>query len=198
MGGKKKELALVDGVPVLVKAVKAFAGCNEINTIIITHPPGDTVLQAVLEEELDIIWIPGGDTRQKSVYNALLALEEHSPEYVLIHDAARPWVTGQLITAVLEGARKHGACIPVVRHVNAPKEVSDTGEITGHLDRAFVVGAQTPQGFRYAEILHAHQAARQGGREYADDAEAYHDAVGKVFTVPGDPDNRKITFRYDL
>ncbi|MBN1685105.1 MAG: 2-C-methyl-D-erythritol 4-phosphate cytidylyltransferase [Spirochaetales bacterium] len=199
MGGVKKELALIDGVPVLLKTARVFAGCGKIGHIVITHPPGDTGLQAVFErEDLEIIWAPGGETRQESVYHGLLALERHAPEYVLIHDAARPWVTCELINAVLEGAREHGACIPVVSHINAPKQLNGAGEIIGHLDRAFVVGAQTPQGFRYSEILRAHEAARRNSVEYPDDAEAYHNAIGSVFAVPGDPDNRKITFRYDV
>jgi 2-C-methyl-D-erythritol 4-phosphate cytidylyltransferase len=199
MGGIKKELALIDGVPVLIKVARVFAGCGKIDRIVITHPPGDNSLQTAFEkEDLDIIWIAGGDSRQESVYKGLFALERHAPEYVLIHDAARPWVTSQLITSVLKGAVEHGACIPVVPQVNAPKQMSHTGEIIDHLDRVFVVGAQTPQGFRYAEILRAHETARQNAMEYPDDAEAYHHAIGSVFTVPGDPNNRKITFRYDL
>ena len=199
MAGVRKALALVDGVPVLKKAVDAFADSGKVGPIVITYPPGEADLQSVFGGgDSDFIWVAGGETRQESVYNALLALNEHAPEYVLIHDAARPWVSWELIDAVLRGTIQYGACIPVVPHVNAPKQVNDLGEIIAHFDRAVVLGAQTPQGFRFADIFSAHQTAMKNGLDYPDDAEAYHHAVGSVFTVPGDPANRKITFKYDL
>jgi len=199
MGGVRKTLALVDGVPVLKKAVDAFIACGKIDRIVITYRPGEEDLRAVFGPgDTGLIWVAGGETRQESVYLALLSLEEYAPEYVLIHDAARPWVTTELIASVLEGAIRHGACIPVVAHVNAPKQIDEKGGIIAHLDRGVVVGAQTPQGFRYREIVSAHRAARQRGRVYPDDSEVYHDAIGCVYTVPGDPANRKITYRHDV
>ena len=200
MGGMKKELALLDGVPVLGKTVSTFAQNSDIDCIVITYPPGEEAgLRAVFENGGDdCIWIAGGESRQESVYYALLALQSRAPEYVLIHDAARPWITPELINSVLDGTKAHGACIPVVRHINAPKQVNGGGKIVGHLDRDSVVGAQTPQGFYYANIFKAHQSVRKTGREYPDDAEVYHTEIGGVFTVPGDPANRKITFRHDI
>ena len=200
MKGVKKELALIDDVPVLKITADTFAGSGLFDRIVITHPPGaDSSFRAALDGiNLDILWVAGGETRQESVYNALVALAEYSVDYVLIHDAARPWVTGALIKAVLEGTREFGACVPVVPHVNASKRIDGEGNISEHFDRFGVVGAQTPQGFRFSDILSAHQEARKLGKEYPDDAEAYHHAIGKVHTVPGDPVNRKITYRYDL
>ncbi len=200
MGGAKKELAVIDGTPVLKRAVSAFVGNGAFHTIVITFPPdGESSLRSVCDDvSIDIIWVPGGQTRQESVFNALSALTGLSPEYVLIHDAARPWVSQELITSVLQGTREYGACIPVVPHVDAPKRIDSDGIILNHLERTTEVGAQTPQGFRFTEILEAHRKARAAGREYPDDAEAYHHAIGNVHTVTGDPANRKITFRHDI
>jgi len=200
MGGGKKELLLVDGVPVIEKAVSAFVKSGVVDRIAVTFPPqGEVKLQTVFEKsDIDIIWVPGGDSRQKSVYNALVALADFTPQYVLIHDAARPWIAVDLIIAVLRGTEEYGACIPVVPHVNAPKKIERDGTISEHLDKTAVVGAQTPQGFRYAEILKAHKTACAHSAEYPDDAEAYHRAIGSVRTIPGDPANRKITFGHDL
>lgn len=206
MGGMKKELALIDGRPVLKIVSETFYKCGLFDKVVITypfhpdHPDGcDSGLTSALKGvDLDLIWVPGGKTRQGSVYNALQALSGLAVDYVLIHDAARPWVTVTIIKSVLDKTIEHGACIPVVPHVNASKRVGSGGEILEHHDRSAVVGAQTPQGFRYADILKAHEEAREVGMDYPDDAEAYHNTVGPVFTVPGDPANRKITFRYDL
>jgi 2-C-methyl-D-erythritol 4-phosphate cytidylyltransferase len=206
MGGVKKELAFIEGVPVLKMVADAFSVSGVFDCVVITYPPRsahssgeDSSFRAVLDGvDLDLLWVAGGKTRQESVYNALRALSEHSVEYVLIHDAARPWVTDTLIQAVLRGTKTHGACIPVVPHINASKQVGDGGMILEHHERSTVVGAQTPQGFGFSDILNAHEEARKNGKEYPDDAEAYHHAIGSVYTVPGDPINRKITFEYDL
>lgn len=206
MGGVKKELALIDGRPVLQIVAETFYKSCVFDKVVITYPPNSihfdgnnsSFKSALRGVDLDLLWVPGGETRQESVYNALLALHDFSEDYVLIHDAARPWVTEKLIKSVLAAAIKHGACIPVVPHVNASKRIGAGGEILEHHERSRVVGAQTPQGFRYAEILNAHQEARDGGIDYPDDAEAYHHSIGSVYTVPGDPANRKITFGHDL
>ena len=206
MKGVKKELALIDGKPVLKIVADVFAESSVFDQVVITYPPSSTgILNADLSYrsildgiDLDVLWVAGGNSRQESVYNALLALSECSVDYVLIHDAARPWVTESLIKAVLRETKKYGACIPVVPHVNASKEIDGAGKIVNHHNRSSVVGAQTPQGFSYPDILSAHQEAKKTGNDYPDDAEAYHRAIGPVHTVPGDPANRKITFRYDL
>ncbi len=200
MGGRKKELEAVEGIPVIKKAVDTFKLIESIRKIVITFPPGgEHDLKALFGHTYsNLIWVPGGRSRQESVFHALSALTDYNPDYALIHDAARPWVTGELIEAVIQGAMEHGACIPVVSHVNAPKKIDDSGEICEHLNRALVVGAQTPQGFRFPEIYKAHEIARSNRKEYPDDAEAYHHAIGPVHAVPGDPVNRKITFRHDL
>ena len=206
MNGVKKELALIEGVPVLKAVADAFAGSGIFDHVVITYPRqsgdsrgGDSSFRSALDGvDLDVLCVEGGETRQESVYNALVTLLEYSVEYVLIHDAARPWVAQKLIKAVLRGAKEFGACIPVVPHINASKQIGDGGLIVEHLDRSSVVGAQTPQGFRFKDILNAHEEARENGKEYPDDAEAYHHAIGSVHSVPGDPANRKITFRYDL
>ncbi len=200
MKGVKKELAQIDGVPVMKIVVDAFTESGVFDFLAITHPPGeDSKFRSVLDEKnLNILWVPGGETRQESVYNALIVLSEYPVEYVLIHDAARPWVTDTLIKAVLLGSKEFGACIPVVPHINASKQVDKEGNVVEHYGRSSVVGAQTPQGFRFADILAAHREARRCGKEYPDDAEAYHHAVGSVHAIPGDPANRKITYGYDL
>ncbi len=200
MNGVKKELALIKNVPVLKIVADTFAESGVFDHVVITYPPcGDSNHRSALEgADLDVLWVAGGKTRQESVYNALLALSDYPVDYVLIHDAARPWVSPALIKAVLHGAKEFGACIPVVPHVNASKQVGDGGKILKHHDRSSVVGAQTPQGFRFSDILSAHQEARKNQKDYPDDAEAYHHAIGCVHTVQGDPANRKITFRYDL
>jgi 2-C-methyl-D-erythritol 4-phosphate cytidylyltransferase len=142
--------------------------------------------------------VPGGDTRQKSVYIGLLAMQTACPEFVLIHDGARPWIQPELILSVAAGTKAHGACLPLAPAVDALKTVDEGGFLESHLDRSRIRGAQTPQGFLYAKILDAHTRAAGDGRASMDDTEIYAAYGGAVFSVPGDVRNKKVTYPSDL
>lgn len=200
--GEKKEYALLGGLPVLAHAASPFLDLSADLQLALTVPPGHAQrVRALLEPHLDptrLRIVEGGPTRQVSVLLGLEALGDLEPELVLIHDGARPWVSRELIRRVLEAARLHGACIPVLEPSEAPKLIGPSGLILSDLPRALVQLAQTPQGFRYRSILEAHRRAAGGPRHYADDAEVYAAFCGPVHTVPGEPANRKITYPRDL
>lgn len=141
--------------------------------------------------------VEGGSTRQDSVRFGLEAFTA-AHDIVLIHDGARPWISPEVIRRVIETTRLHGASIPVAPSTNAMKQISPDGTIEAHLSRAATVGAQTPQAFRYTEIVEAHRHAAEDGIEYVDDSEIYHRYIGPVHTVQGDLANIKITFPSDL
>jgi len=207
MGGRrKKEYLPLDGKPVLLHSLEAFEKTGLFSLYAVTVPAGG-------EEEARHILAPwlrdparaaatrivaGGDSRQKSVYNGLAVLEADSPDIVLIHDGARPWVSPGLIEAVHRAAAAHGACLPLVPSVDALKTTDENGLITGHPERSSTSGAQTPQGFRYRDILSAHRKALGDGREYVDDTEIYDAYAGRVHSVPGSGTNKKITYPEDL
>jgi len=230
MGGIKKEYRPLPGstgkfaeggLSVLGAAVSAFAAVGRIETIVIAVPAdpekGEAAARAALPPHLltgengpAIHFVPGGDTRRASVFNALCLLgqQEHPPGIVLIHDGARPWVSPSLIRRVIAGAQQHHAVIPLMPVTETPKEtdapLGGTGPvvITRHLRRALVGAAQTPQGFVFPEILAAHQQAaaqeEADGFEFTDDAEIWASFRGAVAAIPGEPENRKITFPEDL
>ena len=203
MKGVKKELALVDGKPVLRIVTDLFAASGIFSHIVITYPKDMSDVETRYREVIggigiEPLFVRGGETRQESVFNGLNALASNPVDYVLIHDAARPWVSLELIETVFRGAKEYGACIPVLPHVDASKCIGPDGVITEHLRRGTIAGAQTPQGFRFADIFAAHKDAKAKGEEYPDDAEAYHHSIGPVHTVPGEGTNRKITYRYDV
>jgi 2-C-methyl-D-erythritol 4-phosphate cytidylyltransferase len=144
------------------------------------------------------LFVNGGESRRASVFNALLLLPQYNPSYVLIHDGARPWVTASLINNTLESVKKHGAVIPLLPVTETPKEYG-SGFVTSHLKRVNTGTAQTPQGFKFPEILYAHQkAAEITGGEFTDDAEIWGKFCGPVAVIKGEPENRKITFREDI
>ena len=215
MGGIKKEYQkLSSGYTVLGSSVHAFVSVPSIKTIIIAVPE-DTEAHArhALPQEYisaqgpQILFVNGGTTRRASAYNALSLLSSLNPNgqensYVLIHDGARPWVSVQLIQNLIEAVKKYDAVIPILPVTETPKELGQ-GEhgavfIKRHLKRANVGAAQTPQCFKFEQILSAHEEAAKLNDEFTDDAEIWGRFVGKVACIPGEADNKKITFKEDL
>ncbi len=203
--GPKKEYRLINGISVLEHITALFLEMNYFHQIAVTCPPGETsrfeeLLEDYRSETLRIV--EGGPTRQASVYRGLSALARPEPateDTVLIHDAARPWVTPRLIRQTAELAAAQGSALPVVPPVNAMKRMNSRGLVTEHLCRETTGGAQTPQGFRFRPILDAHRRAAEEGRtDFIDDSEIYHTYIGPVQSLPGEPENVKITYPSDL
>jgi 2-C-methyl-D-erythritol 4-phosphate cytidylyltransferase len=175
---------------------------------------------------IKIYFSRGGPTRQASVFNALTLLSEKvfggAPGFVLIHDGARPWLSVSLVERIIEGVKKYRAIIPLQPLIETPKETdlpfpqNPQGDglypqggpvfIKRHLKRAFTGTAQTPQAFAYPEIFTAHKQAVQDNIEYTDDAEVWAafygpangDPACSVAAIPGENENRKITFAEDV
>ena len=145
-----------------------------------------------------LIITEGGETRQESVFRGLKALKSLSPDIVLIHDGARPRIAPGIISSVYETVLDYGAAAPIIPSVDAMKIINNDGIIQSHLDRPSTVGIQTPQGFTFTEILEAYTLAENDGHKYIDDSEIYHRYKGKVYTVPGDLENTKITYFSDI
>ncbi|WP_108858461.1 bifunctional 2-C-methyl-D-erythritol 4-phosphate cytidylyltransferase/2-C-methyl-D-erythritol 2,4-cyclodiphosphate synthase [Ruegeria sp. Alg231-54] len=137
----------------------------------------------------DLLLAKGGSDRAGSVRNGLDALDGLGIEHVLIHDVARPCVSSQTITDVLNTLTKHEAAAPGLAVTDA-LWTGNEAVVTGTQDRTGLFAAQTPQGFRYDAIVAAH-AAHSGGA--ADDVEVARAAGMNVVIVPGDADNIKIT-----
>ncbi len=177
----------VGGAPVWLKSYRALAGHPEIDSVVIVCSAGH-------EEEMrrhapEAIVVPGGASRQESVQRGLDALPSEA-EIVLIHDAARPWVTEEVISRVIAGVRERGAAYPGI-------PVSDTIRQTDGttLDRSQLLAVQTPQGFRVELIRQAHAAGEPGA---TDDIKLVEAMGVSALAVEGDPANTKITHPTDL
>jgi 2-C-methyl-D-erythritol 4-phosphate cytidylyltransferase/2-C-methyl-D-erythritol 4-phosphate cytidylyltransferase/2-C-methyl-D-erythritol 2,4-cyclodiphosphate synthase len=211
-GGIKKEYQKLENSPftVLGYAVNAFTAKKSVEIIVISISENEEAAakQALPPEFLTssspkILFVKGGNSRRASVYNALSILEKYNPEYVLIHDGARPWVSPSLIEELIEAVKKHGAVIPVLPFTDTPKECDapvsqeQTVFIKTHLKRANTGAAQTPQAFAFPQILHAHAQAKED-ENFTDDAEIWGKFCGQVAVIPGEKENRKITFPEDI
>lgn len=141
--------------------------------------------------------VEGSDTRQKSVYNGLKAVK-NNPDIVLIHDGARPFVTPQIIQDTITAAVEYGASVPGITPTDTQKQIDENGFIVSHLQRSHLTAVQTPQTFKFIQLLEAHKKAMADNKEYTDDTEIWGTYVGKVKVVPGDVKNIKITYPQDL
>lgn len=139
--------------------------------------------------------VAGGAERQDSVRAALDCLRGENG-IVLVHDAARPFVSEAVINAVIEGTADFGAAIPTVPAKDTIRQVDGTGSRT--LQRETLARVQTPQGFRISLIKHAFEKAQAEGFLGTDDASLVERMGINISMVQGEDANRKITTREDL
>lgn len=143
-----------------------------------------------------IILVDGGDTRRASVSAGLEALAGEAPDNVLIHDAARPTLPQPVVDRVLAALDDHPGAIPALPVVDTIARAKD-GVMTGQEDRSALARVQTPQGFRFDDILAAHRAWNHGA-EPTDDAQVLRASGGEVAIVDGDEKLAKLTFPEDF
>jgi len=201
MGGREKLLHPLGSDPLLAVTVRAFQDHPGIGGIVLVA--GDRVrewFQSELREKYGlskvIAAVGGGPRRQDSVHIGLQAFPT-PPEFVLIHDGDRPFVTGKVISAVLKACSGGGA-IAAVAVKDTVKRVDSGGVITDTPRRRELRLAQTPQGFPFPVILAAHEEARRRGWEVTDDSALAERAGIRVRVVEGSYDNIKITTPEDL
>jgi 2-C-methyl-D-erythritol 4-phosphate cytidylyltransferase len=207
-GAPSKQFAAIGGTPILLHTLRKFATSPQVGEICIalrkSEIPG---LRASLEQDgKDILkkkveLVEGGEHRQESVANALAAINATSDDIVLVHDAVRPFVTGEIIKEVIAAAEKYGAAIAGMPAIDTVKQVERTADgalIKTTIPRERVVMAQTPQGFRYEVLKKAFDEATADGFIGTDEASLVERSGGKVAVVMGSPRNIKITTPDDL
>jgi 2-C-methyl-D-erythritol 4-phosphate cytidylyltransferase len=200
MGFHKKQLLRLDGVPILVHTLRKFAACPEVTEIWIAAPAEDLAeIREIVNQEhfgKDVRVVAGGARRQDSVENCLRALSP-ATDLVAVHDAVRPFVTPEQITAVIEAASKTGAAILGILSVDTVKQVART-RILGTIPRDRIVLAQTPQVFRFDILLQAFDKAREEGFSGTDESSLVEHLGVEVTVVTGSDRNLKITKPADL
>ena len=212
---KKEFLPLKDGT-VLSSCANAFLNAlskkYQITDFIITCRAGseEEAKEAVKSCAYGAFtFVTGGASRQESVFNGLLEVKKHggSPDIVMIHDGARPFVTEKIILEGVQTALEYGASVPGLTPTDTQKEIDENGMIVRHLVRSRLAAVQTPQNFNFEKLLEAHKKAAQkvkqmaaGGikKEFTDDTEIWGEFCGKVRVYEGDIKNIKITFPKDL
>jgi 2-C-methyl-D-erythritol 4-phosphate cytidylyltransferase / 2-C-methyl-D-erythritol 2,4-cyclodiphosphate synthase len=188
-GGLPKQWRPLAGRPVAAHAAAALAAAGIGRVLLVVHPDDAPRAQA-----LGLPWVAGGANRTASVRAGLAALEAAPPAAVLIHDAARPCVTPALVARVLAGLADAPGAAPALAVADALWRGAE-GRVTGTQDREGLFRAQTPQGFRFAELVAAYSAHPT---EAADDVAVARAAGLAVAIVAGDEDNLKLTWPEDF
>lgn len=196
--GTPKAFLAVGGRPIVVHAVEAAAACREVDALVVAVPADfeERTGGMVTGVSKPVVVVEGGADRQGSVRRCLAALP-HQSDAVVIHDAARPFASTGLFSAVLGALDGVEGAVPVVPVADTVKRVRD-GLVAETLDREGLVLAQTPQAFVTTALLLAYERAAEEGAGFTDDAALVEWAGYRVRTVPGDPGNWKITTAEDL
>ena len=167
-GDLPKQWQMLTGKPVLGRTIDAFR--KQTDVICVVLHPDDHDLWNDFGLEADAV-VNGGATRDESVRAGLLAVKDHNPSKVLVHDAARPLVSKQTIQRVLDALEEHPGAAPALPVTDALWRSEGTA-VDAAVSREHLYRAQTPQGFNYAQILEAHldqfgeQAPRNGYIHY--------------------------------
>jgi len=196
-----KQYAAMGGGTVLGRTLNTFLACPAVDVVQVVIAPADAQLYASATAAFMGRLLPavaGAATRQGSVRAGLVALVPHAPDVVLIHDAVRPFVAAKTINGVLQALRTTSAAVAAVPLADTLKQANEHGQVAATLDRTGLWRAQTPQGFRFADILAAHQAAASAGLEFTDDAAVAEWAGLAVALVPDSAANIKLTTPEDL
>ncbi len=200
--GLPKQYADLGGVPMLTRTLEAFASHRDIDHVLAVIHQHDMLRYQAAAQRVSGKLLPpaiGGASRQISVHNGLEALFQLNPTRVLIHDGARPFVSHGLIDRVIGALASSTGALPGLPLTDTLKRADAAGNVAETVDRAGLWRAETPQGFRYPEILAAHRAAEASGRnEFTDDSgiAEWHGIVCTL--VEGEARNIKITSAEDL
>ena len=204
-GPQPKQFLALDGVPILIHSLRAFASVQRVTAIYVAVRTTeiDRVEAQIAEYGFAnrVRVVAGGYTRQESVSHALAALPAQPDDIVLIHDAVRPLIDAATIDRTIDAVAQSGAAIVGMPAIDTIKQVERTAHgalITSTIPREYVVLAQTPQGFRYSLLQRAFAEANADGFVGTDEASLVERAGIPVAVVHGSQVNLKITQPGDL
>jgi 2-C-methyl-D-erythritol 4-phosphate cytidylyltransferase len=194
-----KALLSIGGRAMVAVAVERALASHSISSVVVAAPPGfeDRVREALAPLTGSIVVVSGGTTRQRSVSAGLSAIDP-TAAVVAVHDAARPFASAELFTAVVDAVIAGAdAAVPVLPLVDTVKRVRD-GAIVGTEPREELAFAQTPQACRAGLLRDGLEKAEESGLDFTDDAGLLEWMGASVRSVPGEPWNFKVTTAQDL
>ena len=202
MGGDtSKQFILIDGVPVIVRTLKAFEIAERIREVVIAARQEDIPQMYALIQDYEITKvkqiITGGETRQESVFRAIAQVDENA-DFLAIHDGARPLIRPQEIDLAVSAAVEHGAAALGVPVKDTVKQVDADGKIVDTPERSTLWAVQTPQVFSRALYLRAAEQAGEAAAQLTDAGPLIERTGAPVYLVRGAYANLKITTPEDV
>ena len=196
-----KQYQRIGGRAVIAHTLERFLSHPNVGTVVVAIHADDRALfdRAAGADAGRVVTVTGGLSRQASVRLGLLALKEHAPAKVLVHDAVRPFVDAALIERTIDAIGERQGALPALPVADTLKRESTTGMVEETVPRAGLHAAQTPQGFPFWLLLAAHEKAHQLGKtDFTDDAAIAEWVDIPVKIVTGSPDNVKLTWARDI
>ena len=198
----KKQYLPLRGIPVLARTLIQLGRTPGIARLVVAVPPGEEAwvqgaILARLRLAIEVELVPGGADRQESVFLALGRARAEA-DLVVVHDGVRPFVSPELVWAVLAAAGEGGAATAALPVTDTIKLTDGAGGFRETLPRARLWAIQTPQAFQRTLLSEAHERARRDGVRATDDCALVERLGHAVLSVPGSPRNLKVTTVEDL
>jgi 2-C-methyl-D-erythritol 4-phosphate cytidylyltransferase / 2-C-methyl-D-erythritol 2,4-cyclodiphosphate synthase len=200
-GEVPKQYREIAGEPVIRPTLLAFLRHSQVDAVQpVIHPNDESAFAAATAGLKNLLApVPGGATRQASVRAGLEALQATAPDFVLIHDAARPFLSAELISRAIAAAEQYGAAVPAIAITDTVKKIDEQDMVSETLDRSRLRTVQTPQAFGFGLIVDLHRRAAAAGREdFTDDAALAEWAGQRVSVFAGEATNVKLTTQDDF
>ena len=198
--GLPKQYRRVGGEPVLRRSLRALAQADIVDAVqpVIGADDGDLFSDLAPLPAKVLRPVVGGADRQASVLAGLEAIVDRSPHFVMVHDAARPFVPPEVIRRVRERLDDSDVVVPVIGVTDTLRERTGTDQAGSVVPRERLLAMQTPQGFAFERILAAHRAAASRTERFTDDAAVAAAAGMTIATVDGSRENAKLTSAEDI
>ena len=197
-----KQFIEIKGKPIIYYTIKKFSENKKIDNIVVVLSKDEVgyFKENILEKynlKVDNIVI-GGTERQDSVYNGLKSLEDTNTDIVLIHDGARPFISDRIIDDGIKFAQVYGACAPGVMPKDTIKIKNESNFSVSTPERGSLVAIQTPQVFKFNEILECHEKIKINNIVVTDDTMVAEKFCYSVYLYDGEYTNIKVTTPEDL
>ena len=197
-----KQFIEIKGKPIIYYTIKKFSENKKIDNIVVVLSKDEVgyFKENILEKynlKVDNIVI-GGTERQDSVYNGLKSLEATNTDIVLIHDGARPFISDRIIDDGIKFAQVYGACAPGVMPKDTIKIKNESNFSVSTPERGSLVAIQTPQVFKFNEILECHEKIKINNIVVTDDTMVAEKFGYSVYLYDGEYTNIKVTTPEDL
>ncbi|MEP1230845.1 MAG: bifunctional 2-C-methyl-D-erythritol 4-phosphate cytidylyltransferase/2-C-methyl-D-erythritol 2,4-cyclodiphosphate synthase [Litorimonas sp.] len=188
-----KQYKEINGTPLISHTLKNASKAMNFDNTIVVLAKDDPYFDKVVENlDMNFTTVTGGANRTASVYAGLQALTHNAPDYVFIHDAARPFINTALFNELRDALETHSAAVPALPIADALKSLD--GEA---INRDQIKRVQTPQAFHYEKILQAFNIMEDGA-SYADDIAVAHKVGMDIAFTTGDERNFKVTYPEDF